>query len=215
MMPEHYTSDLLYWFDLFGTIGFAISGGLAAARQRMDLFGFIVLAMMPAIGGGSIRDVLLGAPAFWIARPDYILLCIGTAIVTFIAAHHIASRFRALLWADAIGLAVFTIIGTQKALSLGATPLIAIMMGVITAVAGGILRDLLCGEVPLILRKEIYAVAALIGGMVYWGLVSTGMIDLAVYISFSVTLGIRILAIRYGLSLPSFTGPPPTFPPSK
>ncbi len=214
-MPEHYISDLLYWFDLFGTVVFAISGGLAAARQRMDLFGFVVLAMMPAIGGGSIRDVLLGTPAFWTSRPDYILLCIGTAVITFIAAHRIVARFRALLWADAIGLAVFTIIGTQKALSFGASPVIAVMMGVITAVAGGILRDLLCGEVPLILRKEIYAIAALIGAVVYWGLIYLNLPNLALYASFSVTLGIRILAIRYGLALPSFTGPPPTTPPSK
>lgn len=209
-MPEHYTSDLLYWFDLFGTVVFAISGGLAAARQRMDLFGFIVVAMMPAIGGGSIRDVLLNAPAFWISRPDYILLCIVTAIITFIAAHRIASRFRALLLVDAIGLAAFTIIGTQKALNLGASPLIAIMMGIVTSVAGGILRDLLCGEVPLVLRKEIYAVAALVGSCVYWGIIRLGAMDLAVYVSFFVTLAIRLLAIRFRLALPSFTGPPPS-----
>lgn len=201
-----YQLHMLQILDMLGVVVFAISGGLAAARKGMDIFGFVVVAMAPAIGGGTLRDLLLERPVFWVAEPVYIMLCIGAAVLTFIAAHHIAARFRALLWADAVGLAVFAIIGTQKAMTAGVAPLIALMMGVMTAAAGGIVRDLLCGEVPLILRREVYAVAALLGSAVYLGLSKLGLPRPALYGSFFTTFLIRMLAIRYGLSLPAFKG---------
>ena len=158
-------SDFLYWLDIFGVIVFALSGALMAGRYKLDPFGVVVLASVTAIGGGTIRDVILQTPVFWVVQPFYLYVIIITALLTILLVRQpkrIPKRF--LLLADALGLALFAVLGTQKSLTLGSPLPVAIVMGTITGVAGGMIRDVLCNVIPMILRQEIYALAATLGG---------------------------------------------------
>lgn len=198
--------DVLYGLDLAGVIVFAASGALAAARKNMDIFGFIVIATVTGIGGGTIRDLLLGAgPVFWVNSPIYLVLTTATAILTFFIAPHLESRLKVLLWADAVGLAVFCTLGVDRALSLPTSGLIAVLMGVITATFGGLVRDVLCNEIPLLLQKEIYALAALAGAATHVSmllLIEDGVI--AVIVAAGVAFVVRALAMVYEFSLPGY-----------
>lgn len=197
---------VLYAMDLFGTAVFAVSGGLMAARKRYDVFGFLVVAMAPAIGGGTVRDVALGAlPVFWVADGNYLLATAVAALATFFFARFFVRYASALLVADAFGLALFAVVGAQKALATGAAPAIAVAMGAITAAGGGILRDVLCREEPLILRREIYATAAILGAALFVGLMAeTGDRVVALVSGFLGALLLRLVAIRRDLSLPVY-----------
>ena len=200
---------LFYYTDLLGTAVFAITGILVACRKNMDLFGAFVLAFVTAVGGGSIRDVLLGAdPVFWIKDTNYILVVIATTVVTLPLRHWHKKFHWPLQLLDALGLAVFTVIGVSKALAFGASPIVAVMMGGLTGCGGGALRDVLAGEVPMVLRKEIYAFAAIAGGTLYVGLepVMDSGVDLTL-MTISVVLFVRLLAIYKGISLPPFMLP--------
>lgn len=197
---------VLYAMDLFGTAVFAVSGGLLAARKRYDVFGFLVVAMAPAIGGGTLRDVALGAlPVFWVADGNYLIVTAAAALFTFFFARFFVRYATALLVADAFGLALFAVVGAQKALALGAAPLLAVAMGAITASGGGILRDVLCREEPLILRREIYATAAILGAALFVGMMAqTGDRAAALVTGFLGALLLRLVAIRRNLSLPVY-----------
>ncbi|MDW3124767.1 TRIC cation channel family protein, partial [Vibrio sp. 1974] len=160
-------SMLLYMIDLFGTAIFAVSGVLLAGRLKMDPFGVIVLGSVTAIGGGTIRDMALGAtPVFWITDTTYLWVIFITCLLTMI----LVRRPKRLAWwvlpvCDAIGLAVFVGIGVEKALAYNASGMVAVIMGVITGCGGGIIRDVLAREVPMVLRSEVYATACIIGGI--------------------------------------------------
>ena len=197
---------VIYGLDLFGVAVFAVSGSLAAGRKRMDVFGVIVLGLVTALGGGTLRDALLDSvPVFWIDDPGYLLIAVSASLLTFIAVRIISIPWRSLLISDALGLAVFMAIGTSKALGITNSPSVAVVMGVMTGVAGGMVRDVLSAEVPLILRKEIYATAALCGSLVYVILFSSGLSNLSCLIlSAVVTLFIRLAAIHWGFALPVF-----------
>ncbi|QQX81410.1 trimeric intracellular cation channel family protein [Shewanella sp. KX20019] len=199
--------DWIYFFDLCGTSVFALSGALAAGRHKMDPFGVIVLASVTAIGGGSIRDAILGAtPVFWIQDPNYIIVILATVLLTFIFVRQ-PKRVPRYIFpvADAFGLALFTIIGAEKALSLELGGMIAVVMGLITGVGGGIIRDLLCQQVPMVLRTEIYATASIIGGICYSVSLYWGAPDMfALLFAMATALIIRLAAIRWHLSLPAF-----------
>ncbi len=202
MNPE----QIIYGLDLFGVAVFAVSGSLAAGRKRMDVFGVIVLGLVTALGGGTLRDTLLDSgPVFWIADPGYLLIAVASSLLTFIAVRVISIPWRGLLISDALGLAVFMAIGTAKALAVTNSSSVAIVMGVMTGVAGGMIRDVLSAEVPLILRREIYATAALCGALAYVILIRLGMPSiLCLTFSAAATLFIRLAAIRWGFSLPVF-----------
>ncbi len=197
---------MIYLLDLFGVAVFAVAGSLAAGRKQLDLFGVVVVALATALGGGTLRDVTLGAyPVFWVSDPIYILVAAAASVMTFTAARFREPPKEILQVADAFGLAVFTVIGAQKAASLGVSPLIAVIMGVMTGVAGGMIRDVLFGKIPLILRKEIYATASLCGALVFVGLLSLIPNEsLNIAIAVAVVLTIRLAAIRWELSLPVF-----------
>ncbi|WP_417349692.1 trimeric intracellular cation channel family protein [Ferrimonas sp.] len=200
-------TDFVYYADLFGTAVFAVSGALAAGRLRMDPFGVTVLAAVTAIGGGTVRDTILGAtPVFWIHDTNYIWVVLLTALMVMLLVR--CPRRLSGLWfqmADAFGLALFTVIGAQKALSFGASPLIAVMMGVMTGVVGGMIRDVLCREVPLVLRKEIYATASIVGGILYTISIQMDVEQVpAMLIAMGGALAIRVSAIYWRLSLPAF-----------
>ncbi|WP_339386053.1 TRIC cation channel family protein [Vibrio caribbeanicus] len=200
-------STLLYFIDLFGTAVFAISGVLLAGRLKMDPFGVIVLASVTAIGGGTIRDMALGAtPVFWVKDTLYIGIILVTCLITII----VVRRPKRLAWwvlpvCDAIGLAVFVGIGVDKALQHQSSPMIAVIMGVITGCGGGIIRDVLAREIPMILRSEIYATACIAGGVIQTLALETDMNkDSALLAGILSTLIIRLGAIKWHLSLPTF-----------
>lgn len=200
---------LLYILDLFGTAVFAISGVWVACRKDMDLFGALVLAFVTAVGGGTIRDVLLSAtPVFWIKDTLYLLVILATVMVAIVGRKwHERSKWIMQV-SDALGLAVFVVIGVTKSLSFGVEPMVAIMMGVLTGCGGGAIRDLLAGEVPMVLRKEIYASAAMVGGAVLVFLEPLIQnIDITSVIAATVVLVLRLLALYKDLSLPSFSLP--------
>jgi uncharacterized membrane protein YeiH len=201
---------VLYWLDLCGVAVFAASGALTASRKQMDLVGFVLIAAVTGIGGGTLRDLVLGAgPVFWMHEPLDLYLCTAVAMTGFFAAPLLESRYRVLLWADAIGLAVFCVNGAEAALRVGAPGPIAAVMGVMTASFGGLVRDILCNEAPLILRREVYATAAAAGAVVYVGLTA-----LQAGRTISAILGIaaafapRAVGIVYGVSLPRYRSRP-------
>ncbi len=192
--------------DLLGVAVFAVTGALTASRKQMDIVGFALLATVTAIGGGTLRDLVLGAqPVFWVREPIYVALCIAVAVVVFFTAHIPESRFRWLLWLDAVGLSFFCVAGADKAVTAGTGWFIAIVMGVITATFGGVVRDVLGGEIPVILRREIYATAALAGAAAFVGLIAAGIEGgLAALAGFAICLTIRGLALHRGWSLPVY-----------
>lgn len=197
---------MYYLFDLFGVIVFAITGSLAAGKKRLDLFGGMVLALVTALGGGTLRDLILGNhPIFWIADLTYIYLVIATAVAVFLIARYRKLPERTLLIADAVGLAIFSVLGAEVALQAGAPGLVAIMMGMLTGVAGGIIRDVLSNEIPLILHQEIYATAAIAGAAAFVLLQQFSMISqLNLAVAAVVTLSLRLAAIKWKFSLPVF-----------
>ncbi|MBB3062261.1 trimeric intracellular cation channel family protein [Microbulbifer rhizosphaerae] len=196
--------QLLYWFDLIGIVVFAFTGVLAAGHKQMDLFGAVVLACVTATGGGTIRDIILNIPVFWLQDSHYLWIASVTGVVSFYLIRYLQVPMRLLAIADAMGLAVFTVIGTQKVLALGHSPAIAIVMGVMTGTFGGLIRDILCGDIPLLLRREIYATASLSGAAALVLLDATGAVPgkIAVGIAVLVTLSIRLAALRWNLSAP-------------
>lgn len=157
--------NLLTLFDVVGIFVFAISGALAAVRSGMDLFGIMVLSLMPAVGGGTLRDLILDQPVFWVEGTQTIYIAFAAAGLTFFFSKYLAGRrLTWLTWMDAVGLALFCVVGAEKALAVTGSMLIATMMGVVTGAAGGIIRDIICNEIPLVMKKgEIYATAAFLG----------------------------------------------------
>ena len=192
--------------DWFGIAVFAVTGALVASRKQMDIFGFMLLGTATGIGGGSIRDLMLGVlPVFWVQQPIYLGICIGVAALTFFTAHIPESRYRVVLWLDAVGLAFVCVVGADRALASGTSAFIAVTMGVVTATFGGMVRDILGGEVPRLLRKEVYVTAAIAGAIVFVGLVGLKVPkDIAAIAGFATCLSIRALALHYGWSLPVY-----------
>ncbi len=200
---------LLYAFDLMGVAVFAVSGALAASRRGLDLFGVAVIAAITAIGGGTLRDLLLDRhPIFWMVDPTYLTVTCAAALLTIVYVRHRPAPRRALLVADALGLALFAISGARIAETSGLGPVIVILLGTMTGVAGGILRDVLSAQVPLILQRDIYATAAVAGIGVYlvlqWLGVPRPIPSAAGMVSVVV---LRLLAIERGIHLPVVRSP--------
>lgn len=195
------------FLDFFGIAVFAISGALVAGRVGFDVFGVLVIALLTALGGGTLRDLILDAhPVAWIENTHYLTVGIVAGLSTFGWVRLRRIPFRVLEVCDAVGLAFFTVAGAQKALSLGHEPEICVLMGMMTGVAGGVLRDVVCNELPLIFHKEIYATAAIVGAISFllaesWLTLGT---DIAILIGMLVTLSLRLSGIFFGWSLPVF-----------
>ena len=154
---------ILEFLDYTGVAVFAATGALSASRKQLDIIGFLFLAAATGIGGGTFRDVILGAtPVFWVVNPTYLIVCVSVALLVFVLAHRIESRYRLLLWLDAMGVSAYCVMGAAKGLAATGSPTVAITTGVLTASFGGILRDLLAGEPSVLLRPEIYITAALL-----------------------------------------------------
>lgn len=195
--------NLIYTFDLAGTFVFAISGALTAIQKKFDVFGAAVIAFVTAVGGGTLRDILIGStPVGWMLDTNYLVVIIFAVVCSYVFLNPIQKLRKTMFLFDTIGISLFTVLGLEKTLSLELSMTIAIMMGAVSAVFGGVIRDILCNEVPLIFRKEIYATACIIGGVSYMILryfevnYHLSLIFTAILISF-----IRIMAIRKKWSL--------------
>lgn len=199
--------NILQWLDLAGVFVFATSGALVAARNRLDIIGFVVIGFITAVGGGTLRDLLVDVPVFWVQESIYIWITLVASVVTFGFSGFIDRRKRWIVWFDAIGLSVFCVLGAAKGLEITGNPLISVMMGVVSAVFGGVLRDIVCNEVPLIFHGEIYATAAFLGSFLF---VAAMMFELpknaALWIGISGAICLRSAAVIWGLSLPKSRG---------
>ncbi|HUF11570.1 MAG TPA: trimeric intracellular cation channel family protein [Longimicrobiales bacterium] len=197
---------LLQLIDLVGVAVFAVSGALAAGRKRLDLLGVVVIAMVTAIGGGTTRDVLLDRAVFWTTQPRYLYVILVSALVTVLWTRRLRPPDRALAIADALGLALFAISGAQIAERVGLPGIVSVIMGTITGVAGGMIRDVLTAEIPMVLRRgQIYATAAIAGIVAYLLLVGLGVEEpMAALAGMVVIAGLRISAIAWDWTLPVF-----------
>ncbi|MFY0604425.1 MAG: trimeric intracellular cation channel family protein [Flavobacteriaceae bacterium] len=195
---------IIYTLDIIGTFAFALSGALVASKKEFDLFGVIIIAFVTAVGGGMLRDILINAhPINWMGDLNYIWTILAAVVFTFLFKSKIAPLSKTLFLFDTIGIGVFTLLGIQKGLSFDLHPFVALVMGMVSAVMGGVLRDVLTNEVPLIFKKEIYASACLLGGIVY---LLTNYFDVSEWFQFGATVStvivIRLLAVKYHLRLP-------------
>jgi len=195
--------------DIMGVIVFAASGALVASRKEMDLIGFGLMACLTGVGGGTLRDLLLGRTVFWIADPLAVWICLAIALLLFFTAHRVQRRYPVLLWADAVGVALYGVMGAELAVRSGAGPLVAIVMGMMTATFGGLLRDVVCAETPLILRKEVYATCAALAAATHVVLSGAGVpFEVSAFCGFGAGFLLRALGISRGLSLPSYKARP-------
>lgn len=200
---------LLVALDLVACAVFALTGALVASRKQLDIVGFMWLAIVTGIGGGTVRDLLLGVPVFWVRDPAPIVACLLAAAAAYFTSHLVHSRYRLIVWLDAIGLALVTIAGTAKGLDAGAGPVVAVVMGVLTSALGGVIRDILGQEPSIILRREIYVTASLAGAIAYVAAVGMGMDRvLAAVMGGLIAFAIRGLAIAYGWSMPTYRSRP-------
>ena len=197
--------------DWLGIVAFTITGALAASRNQMDVVGFVLLGTVTGIGGGTLRDILLDIhPILWIEQPAYLAVCIGISALLFFAAPLAHSRYRLILWFDAVGLALFATVGAERAIDAGAAPLVAVVMGVITASFGGIIRDVLSQQRSIIFSREIYVTAAMAAALVYVVLVAwEAPREVAIVFSLLTGLGLRAGALRWGWALPRYHPKPP------
>lgn len=200
--------NVLYTLDLIGTAAFAASGALAAVRRDMDLFGVLVLGLVTATGGGTIRDLLLGdTPPFIFKDETYLYISLFVSIIVFLFHRVIAKLHHPLLYCDAVGLATFVVIGTSKGIAFHMGFCGSVMMGVMTATAGGMVRDMLSSQVPLILQREVYASACLVGAGFLYLLDHTVLAGTnASLVAAVVVIILRLCAIRYNWSLPRASG---------
>jgi uncharacterized membrane protein YeiH len=198
--------SLLQLLDYAGVAVFAATGALAASRKQIDLIGFIFLAIVTGVGGGTLRDVILGqTPVFWVRQPDYLIVATATAVIVYFTAHLVWSRYLWLLWLDAIGLGAYCVIGAAKGLALGFPAPIAVVTGVITATFGGILRDIVTGEPSVLMRREIYVTAALAGASLYVLLHLSGAPALPATLAAALAaFAVRGGALIYGWQFPVF-----------
>ena len=192
---------------------FGATGALAAARRKHDIVTFGFFAAVTGVGGGTLRDLLIGAPVFWVGKPSYVVVCLGAALAVWVLGPR-RFRGRLLTWLDALGLAAYCVVGALKALSLGVPPFSAVVMGVLTACFGGVIRDVLAHEPSVLLQRELYVTPALAGAGVFVALQMVHMPSLpAAILAFLVALTVRAGAILWGWSMPGFGGPPPEPPP--
>lgn len=204
MITPHHIDIVLSWFDMLGIAVFAASGALQAARQRQTLVTFAFFALITGTGGGTLRDLLIGAPVFWVHDSRYPLICLAIPLLVWVTPRR-WWQDRALDWFDAFGLAAYAVFGAAKSMAFGIAPVPAAVMGVVTACVGGILRDVLAGQPSIILRPELYVTAAALSAFLFVGLALIGVPPLiAAFAAAAAGFVLRALAIVRGLSLPGY-----------
>ncbi len=195
---------LILLIDILGTIAFAISGVLMALHKRLDPFGILIIAFVTAVGGGTLRDVLIDANVAWMRNLTFVYVIFCSTVFAVVFRKRLNYIRRSLFLFDTIGIALYTIVGVEKGLAAGFSPIICVALGTMTACFGGVLRDILCNEIPVIFRKEIYATACILGAVAYFLLHKTPISEgFIVIISGSIIIIIRLLAVFFKLSLPS------------
>lgn len=196
---------MLYFIDIFGTMMFAISGMLTAMNKRMDPFGVFVIAFVTAVGGGTLRDVLIGrTPVGWMQDLNYVYIIIVGFFIALVFRKKLDKLRTSLFLFDTIGLGVFTLIGIRRGLVVDLHPVICVALGTMTACFGGVLRDILCNEIPVIFRKEIYATICILGGIIFFVLRSFGLNEDALYlITSGIIIAVRLMAVVFKWSLPA------------
>ncbi|MCT4674249.1 MAG: trimeric intracellular cation channel family protein [Prolixibacteraceae bacterium] len=196
--------SLIFILDLIGTMAFAISGTLSAMEKKFDLFGALFIAFLTAIGGGTVRDCLIGStPVTWMQTPSYFIAVFMGFMATILFKRRVLRLKKTLFLFDTIGIAIFTVIGIEKGLMFGLPAYSAILMGISTAVVGGALRDVFCNDIPLIFHREVYATACLIGGILYALMNYIGLNEnLTILITTLTIIMIRLLSVRFNWSLP-------------
>jgi uncharacterized membrane protein YeiH len=196
---------MIYWLDLTGTFVFAISGALAAWDKKMyhDIFGVSFTAFVTSIGGGTMRDLILGVRPVWVGDKNYILAIAAGVLVTVLFRARLLRVRRGIFLFDTIGIGFYTVIGLQKALFYGVHPWAAVILGMISAIFGGVIRDMMVNEIPLIFSRQVYATACLAGAALYIGLRHLGVDeDWNMIASILLVIGIRLMALKKGWSLP-------------
>lgn len=207
--PAGVCMNLITHLDYAGVAVFAATGALAASRKQLDIIGFLFLASVTGIGGGTLRDVILDVPVFWVGNRDYVLICAAVAVIVFFTAHRVESRYRLLLWLDAIGISAFAVMGASKGLAVTGSPAVSIIMGMLTATFGGILRDLLAGEPSVLLKPEIYVSATLAGAALYTlGDALALPSPVSGVIGFAAAFLVRGGALKFGWSFPAYRSRP-------
>lgn len=189
-----------------GTAVFAVTGVLGAARHNMDVMSFVIVGIVTAIGGGTLRDLMLDQPLFWLARPAFLYVAAGTAVATFFFEQRFRATLRGFLYLDAIATAVYTILAIENTLRLGFTMGVAVVMGVITGIGGGIIRDLVTGHPTLLMRRELYMTPILLGGVLFVVLKSAGLMETRYAAAFSILTitAVRLGAIRWNWAFPDW-----------
>jgi len=196
-------------FDYAGVAVFAATGALAASRKELDIIGFVFMACVTGTGGGTLRDLILGVPVFWTVNQDYILVCAAVAVIVYFTAHLLESRYKLLLWLDAVGLAAYCVFGAYKGLIVTGSATIAIVMGVMTATFGGIVRDIAAQEPSVLLRPEIYVTAALSGAATFTLLAILGLtMPLAAILGALAAFAVRGGALWFGWTFPPYRSRP-------
>ncbi|GAA0780719.1 trimeric intracellular cation channel family protein [Roseibium denhamense] len=196
---------LLQYLDYVGVAVFAITGGIIASRKQLDFIAFLFFATLTGIGGGTLRDLLLGVPVFWVGNEGYLLVCLGVSVFLWFFAHWIEQLNKPLRWADAVGISAYSVMGAAKAMSVGDTVLVAVLMGVATATFGGVLRDTIAREPSSIVKPEIYVSAAFAGAGCFVLLAKLGLAQLpAACIAGLLAFVLRGGALTYGWTLPGY-----------
>ena len=206
------TAVLVLLLDYASVLIFALTGALVASRAQLDLVGFIFFATLTGIGGGTVRDLVLGRdPVFWVQRPELILLTTGAAVVVFFTAHLFESRYSLIVWLDAFALAVAVPAGVGLALEAGVSPVVVVAMGVVTGTFGGLIRDVVGNELPMVLKqKELYVTAAFGGALVGVALIGIGMPrPMALIFCGLIVIALRAGSLLLGWSLPTYRARPP------
>ena len=196
---------MFYSIDILGTVAFAISGVLVAMNKKMDLFGILIIGFVTAVGGGTLRDILIGqTPVSWMQDITYTYVILGSAIFAIVFRSYINYLRTSLFLFDTIGIGLYTVVGIEKGINAGLHPVICIALGAITASFGGVIRDILSNEIPVIFRKEIYATACIIGGITYFLVRKLPLDDNFVFLlSAGIVILIRILAVKFKIGLPT------------
>jgi len=196
---------LFYTIDILGTIAFAISGVLVAMNKKMDLFGILIIAFVTAVGGGTLRDILIGqTPVGWMKDMTFTYVILGSAVFAVIVRNKINYLRTSLFLFDTIGIGLYTVVGVEKGLSADLHPIICIALGTISACFGGVIRDILCNEIPVIFRKEIYATACILGGLSYFLIRKLPIeSDFVFMISGAIVILVRLLAVKFKIALPN------------
>ena len=199
--------NLFNIIDILGTAAFAISGALSAMNRKLDLFGIFIIAFVTAIGGGTLRDVLIGnTPVTWMQNTFYLYLIGFASLLAIIFRNKLNYLKRSLFLFDTIGLGVFTIVGVETGIRVNLEPIVCVALGAMTGCFGGVIRDILCNEIPVIFRKEIYATISLLGGTIYMLLYSFSVDSNIIYVVTTlIIIIIRLLVVKYQVSLPLFT----------